>query len=172
VRAADARTCCVRVRTCVRVRLGARASAPKHASAFRRRGPRVARLAGVLPGVGVQREHRRVEHRRGHHVVRGMRRLSGPGGTPPQAGCAWRGRRCGAGRPRMLFGACRLLHVGCCTVSSARFTRGRRMHAHTTMGCHYRLPHTGGLLGGGGSPEGRSGVSQEYAAHSRARART
>ncbi len=42
---------------------------------FRRRRPRVARLAGVLLGVGVQRGHRRVEHRVGHHVVRGMRRL-------------------------------------------------------------------------------------------------
>ncbi len=34
--------------------------------------------AGVLRCVGVQRGHRRVEHRVGHHVVRGMRR-SRPG---------------------------------------------------------------------------------------------
>ncbi len=58
-----------------RVRYGAQASAPTHASAFRRRRPRVARLAGVRGGVGVQRRHRRVEHRACHHVVRGMRRL-------------------------------------------------------------------------------------------------
>jgi hypothetical protein len=79
---------CARAR--VRVRFGAHASAPTHARAFRRRGPRVARLAGVRLCVGVQREHRRVEHRRGHHVGRGMRRLSGPGGLPPQAGRARR----------------------------------------------------------------------------------
>ncbi len=36
------------------------------------------RRAGVLTSVGVQREHRRVEHRACHHVVRGMRRLFGP----------------------------------------------------------------------------------------------
>ncbi len=48
-----------------------------HASAFRRRGPRVARLAGVLLGVVVQREHRRVEHRVGHNVGLCMRRLFG-----------------------------------------------------------------------------------------------
>jgi hypothetical protein len=46
---------------------------------FRRRGPRAARLAGVLVCVGVvQREHRRVEHRVGHHVVLGMRLCFGP----------------------------------------------------------------------------------------------
>jgi hypothetical protein len=39
------------------------------------------RRAGVPVGVGVQREHRRVEHRGSHHVVRGMRR-SRPGGAP------------------------------------------------------------------------------------------
>jgi surface protein len=48
------------------------------------------RRAGVPPNGGVQREHRRVEHRRGHHVVQCMRRLFGPGGAPPQAGCAQR----------------------------------------------------------------------------------
>ncbi len=76
---------------CARVRSGAHASAPTHASAFRRRGPRVARGAGVRVGVGVQREHRRVEHCACHLVVCGMRRLSGPGGAPLQAG---RARRC------------------------------------------------------------------------------
>ena len=45
----------------------------------RRRGPRVARRAGVLPGVGVQREHRRVEHRLSVEHGPGMRRLFGPG---------------------------------------------------------------------------------------------
>ncbi len=34
------------------------------------------RRAGVLLGVGVQREHRHVEHRGRHHVVLGMRRLA------------------------------------------------------------------------------------------------
>ncbi len=86
------------LRPCVRVRLGAHASAPALASAFRRRGPRVVRLAGVRVRVGVQREHRRVEHRACDYVVPSMRRLSGPGGAPPQAGRARPGVRCGAGR--------------------------------------------------------------------------
>ncbi len=96
-RRTHAPTCCVRARGRERVRLGAHASAPAHASALCRRGPRVARRAGVRLGVGFQREHRRVEHRVSHHVVRGMQRRSGPaarhfGGTRSA------GRRCGAGR--------------------------------------------------------------------------
>jgi hypothetical protein len=83
VRRADASTCCVRERVRVRVRFGAHASAPTHASAFRRRRPRAARLAGVQLGVGVQREHRRLEHRVGHHVAWGMRRPC-LGGAPRQ----------------------------------------------------------------------------------------
>jgi hypothetical protein len=59
--AAHAPTCFVRVRSRVRVRLGAHASAPNRASAFRRAGPRAARLAGVQHGVCVQRRHRLVE---------------------------------------------------------------------------------------------------------------
>ena len=43
------------------------------------------RRAGVLLGVGVQREHRRVEHRVGQQLVLRMRRLSGPGGAPARA---------------------------------------------------------------------------------------
>jgi hypothetical protein len=91
-----ARMCCVGACVCGRVRLGAHASAPTSASAFCRRGPRVARCAGVRVCVGVQRGHRRVEHRVSQHLVFGMRRLLGPaarhcGGTR----CA--GRRCGAG---------------------------------------------------------------------------
>jgi hypothetical protein len=82
---------CARARVCVCDRAPTH-PAPTHASAFRPRGPYVARLGGGLAGVrlcvGVQREHRRVEHRVGHHVVRGMRRLFGPGGAPPQAGRA------------------------------------------------------------------------------------
>jgi hypothetical protein len=85
-----ARTCCVRSRARVRVRSGTHASAPTHARAFRRRGPRMARRAGVHWGVGVQREHRRVEHRACRLVVLCMRRLSGPGGARPQAGRARR----------------------------------------------------------------------------------
>jgi hypothetical protein len=50
------------------------------------------RLAGVLRRVCVQREHRRVEHRKCQKVVHGMRRLSGPGGAPPRAGRARPGR--------------------------------------------------------------------------------
>ncbi len=86
-RRTHAPTCCVRARAraCVRVRLGAHASAPTHASAFRRRGPRVARLAGVPLGVGVQREHRRVEHRVCVEHGRGMRRLFGPAART----CVW-----------------------------------------------------------------------------------
>ncbi len=46
-------------------------------------------LAAGVPRCGcVQRGHRRVEHRVGHHVGFGMRRLFGPGGAPPQAGRA------------------------------------------------------------------------------------
>jgi hypothetical protein len=74
----------------VRVRLGAHASAPTHASAFRRRGPRAAWRAGVPECVGVQRGHRRVEHRVGHQLGERMRRLFGPGGAPPPAGHARR----------------------------------------------------------------------------------
>ena len=73
-----ARAASVRARVCV-CDWAATHPAPTHASAFRRRGPRVARLAGVPLGGGVQREHRRVEHRRSHHVARGMRRSFRPG---------------------------------------------------------------------------------------------
>ena len=86
-RAHELRPC---ARACARVRSGAHTSAPAHASAFRRRGPRAARLAGVPVCVGVQREHRRVEHRVDNLVVLCMRRLFGPGGAPPQAGRARR----------------------------------------------------------------------------------
>jgi hypothetical protein len=52
------------------------------------------RRAGVLRCVGVQREHRRVEHRACHLVVRGMRR------SRPRRRARWRtrsaGLRCGA----------------------------------------------------------------------------
>jgi hypothetical protein len=95
--AAHARTCCVRAR--------ARACAigrPRNRADTCERVPSastaVARLAGVQLGVGVQRQHRRVEHRVGHHVVLGMRRHFGPGGAPPRVGRARPGRRCGAGR--------------------------------------------------------------------------
>ncbi len=89
-----ARTCCVRVRACIHVRLGAHVSAPTRASTFRRRGPRVARLTGVLCGVGVQREHRRVEHRARHHVGHGMRRFRADGAPPRRARSV--GARCRA----------------------------------------------------------------------------
>ena len=79
-----------------RVCLGAHVSAPKRVSPFCRRGPRVAWLAGVLPGYSIQREHRRVEHRVGHGVDRGRRRFR------PAA------RPCG-GRARPVFDALRPL---------------------------------------------------------------
>ena len=44
-------------------------------SPFCPRGPHAAQLAGVLLGVRVQREHRRVEHRVGQQLVLGMRRF-------------------------------------------------------------------------------------------------
>jgi hypothetical protein len=103
--AAHTRTCCVRARACVRVRSGAHASAPAHASACCRCRPRVARRAGVPVGGGVQREHRRVEHRVSHHVVRCMRRLFGParratwGGTRSAGWSMRRGPLCAAGPP-------------------------------------------------------------------------
>jgi hypothetical protein len=71
------RAASVRLGARVPVRLGAYASAPTHASAFRRRRPRVARLAGVRRRVGVQRQHRRVGHRVIHRVERSMCRLFG-----------------------------------------------------------------------------------------------
>ncbi len=88
--ASNVPTCCVRARERVRLRSGAHTSTPAHASAFCRLRPRVARLAGVPVGVGVQREHRRVEHRVCVGHGRGMRRLSGPGGARPRAGRARR----------------------------------------------------------------------------------
>ena len=72
----------------------AHVSAPKRASPFRRCGLRAARLAGVRLGVGVQRKHRRVEHRVGHLFVLGMRRFSAGGAPPRRTRSA--GLRCGA----------------------------------------------------------------------------
>jgi hypothetical protein len=77
-RRAHVRTC-ARVRARVRVCDRAPTHPPRHVR-VRSVGVdrRWLRLAGVLLGVGVQRGHRRVEHRRGHHAVSGMRRFSGP----------------------------------------------------------------------------------------------
>jgi hypothetical protein len=100
--AAHAPTCCVRAR--------ARACACDWAPTHPRRtvrarsvggGPRLARLAGVRGCVGVQRGHRRVEHRRGHRLERGMRRPFRPDRKPPQAG-----------RSRRLVGAARAVVRG------------------------------------------------------------
>ncbi len=71
------------VRACVRALVCVCALARPHPRRRVRALPaaaerRVNRLAGVLRGVGLQREHRRVEHRLRHDVVRGMRR-SRPG---------------------------------------------------------------------------------------------
>ena len=62
---------------CLRMHVGCGAHdfSRKRAGPFRRRGPRVARLAGVLHGDGVQREHRRVEHRVCFELLPGMRRF-------------------------------------------------------------------------------------------------
>ncbi len=51
------------VRACWRVGMGAHVSAPNRASPFCRRRRKGVWLAGVPIGVGVQRKHRRVEHR-------------------------------------------------------------------------------------------------------------
>jgi hypothetical protein len=75
----DVHTC---ASTCVRAHMGvwvwAHTYPRRNVSTFHRRGPHVVRLAGVRlsrPIVGVQREHRRVEHRVSHHVVPGTRRF-------------------------------------------------------------------------------------------------
>jgi hypothetical protein len=127
-RRTHAPTCCVRACARVCVRLGAHASAPTRASPSRRRRLRVPRLAGVPVCVGVQRRHRRVEHRACHRVVRGMRRLSGPGGAQLRAGRARPGRRCGAGRcarrhrrsARVCVQTCGHAHARVCTCVSLR----------------------------------------------------
>jgi hypothetical protein len=98
---------CVRAgaRSCVCVR--APASAPTRASTSRRRRVSSSRLAGVFLGVGLQREHRRVEHRLRHDVVPGMRRFR-PG--------AHRGGLRSVGRRRMRgrCARCRCAHVAMC----------------------------------------------------------
>ncbi len=90
---------CVHVSARVCVCSGAHVSAPKRVGAFRRRGSRVVRLAGVPVGVGVQREHRRVEHRIVDGLDQCMRRF------PPAActaGCGGSGRRVfDAARPKV-----------------------------------------------------------------------
>ncbi len=79
-------------RACVRVCDWAAAHPRRHVRARSVGVDRVraARRAGVLLCVNVQREHRRVEHRRCHQLGLGTRRLFGPGGAPPQAGRARR----------------------------------------------------------------------------------
>ncbi len=90
---------CVLARVCVWV--WAHASAPNRASTFRRRGPRAVRLAGVFLSIGVQREHRRVEHCGGDEHGPGMRCFR-PGGTPP--------RQDALGRSSMRRGRCARRH--------------------------------------------------------------
>jgi hypothetical protein len=68
-----------RARSCACV--GAPASAPTRASTSRFCRASRSRRAGFPEGVGLQREHRRVEHRLRHDVVLGMRR-SRPGRAP------------------------------------------------------------------------------------------
>jgi hypothetical protein len=103
-------------RACVRVRLGGHASGPTHASAFRRHGPREVRLAGVPVGLGVQREHRRVEHRLSVEHAVCMGRLFGPGGAPPRrdalGGSSMRRGPLCAAAPPMRSGACVRRRVG------------------------------------------------------------
>ncbi len=62
-----------------------RASATKRAGTFRRRGPRVVRLAGFPVGIGVQREHRRVEHRVVDGLDQCMRRFPPAARTAAEA---------------------------------------------------------------------------------------
>jgi hypothetical protein len=121
-RRTHAPTCCVCVRARVRVRLGARASVPTHASALPSASTAMARPAGVLVGVGVQREHRRVEHRGRHLVVLGMRRPFGPGGAPPQAG-----------RARKVSDAARAVVRGGTADARARACAQTCAHAHARV---------------------------------------
>jgi hypothetical protein len=131
----------------VRVRLGAHASAPTRASAFRRRERHVARRAGVQLGVGVQREHRRVEHRASHLVGKRMRRPFRPwrrttaGGTRSvgrrcASRCARRRRRCA--RARVCAPTCGHAHARASTcVGIAALRKDGRMYACMNM---YRYP--------------------------------
>jgi hypothetical protein len=119
-RRTHSRTCCVRARARVRVC----DLAPTHPRRHMRArsvgdGPRVARLAGVLLCGGVQREHRRVEHRACHRLEPGMRRLSGPGGAATAGGtrsAGWsvrRGPLCAAAPP-MRARACAAVWARAC----------------------------------------------------------
>jgi hypothetical protein len=150
-------------------------SAPTRASAFRRRGPRLARLAGVLLGVGVQRGQRRVEHRGRHHVGLGMRRLFGPGGAPPRAGRARlvftaaravaptccvraRARACAIGRPRIRADTCERLRSAWTAGGSARQAFSLAKAFNTNIGAWNTASITtlsgvcAGLFGPGGAP--------------------
>ena len=77
------------------------------------------RHAGVPSGVGVQRKHRRVGHRACDHVGECIRRLSGPGGAPPQAG-----------RARRVVGAARAVVRGGAADARARVCGQTCGHAH------------------------------------------
>ncbi len=81
------------------------------------------RRAGVQRCVGVQRQHRRVEHRACHHVVHGMRR-SRPGGAHY------------GGRARPGFDAARLVVCGGTADARARAHTGRHSLARG-HGCRY-----------------------------------
>jgi hypothetical protein len=78
------------------------------------------RLAGISRCDEVQREHRRVEHRRRHRLVLCMRRPFRPGRRTAAAGHARRGRRCGAGR-------CARRRRRCARILSVRRRVGVRM---------------------------------------------
>ena len=97
----------------------------KRAKRLHRRGPRAARLAGVRQCAGVQREHRRVEHRRGHDVAQCMRRFR-PGGAPP--------RRDALGLSSMRRGCCARRHRRCARLCThTRIGTWRSRAADTAM---------------------------------------
>jgi hypothetical protein len=89
------------------------------ASTSRRRRASRSRRAGVLLGVGLQREHRRVEHRTSHDVVLGMRRFR-PGAHRGGLRSVGRRRMCGLLRggaadvcARACACACSYVYKGC-----------------------------------------------------------
>jgi hypothetical protein len=119
-RAAEADMRHVRAEACVRARARVCAWARPHPRRRVRALPaaaerRINRLAGVLRGVGLQREHRQVEHRASHDDVRRMRR-SGPARTA--ADCA-----------RSVVDACAAVARGGAADVSAR----ARAHAYVAM---------------------------------------
>ena len=131
------------------------------------------RRAGVRFGVGVQREHRRVEHRGRHHVVLGMRR-SLPGGAhyggrarpgfdaarPVVRGgtadararshtCRHslaRGHGCRYGRAEGRFGTCIRIYIRVCVCVFHAFTYVIHLSVNVRIGRGYVCGHQCAML--------------------------